>query len=656
MGFAELGGYLQQTLALIGLLALGIHFIRPFLPHSGHDRNGTHEPSALGADEDADAGAIVRIFDDKKPDPPDSAPVEPETRKTFQRDDYTIGLVTALDREFRAAIATLDERHAEPSDFSARPDDINHYVWGRVAKHNVVVVTFPLGRVGTSVASHVATQMVSAVPSIRFGLMVGIGGGVPWVGGKHTDVRLGDVVVSAPSGAGTTAGVVQYDLGKEETGGTTRRCGSLNGPPQALLSAVSYFKAETEMAALAGAIRQAAARIRTKFRVGTYAYQGVEEDTLFKAWYSGSGPSWWIFGFLPFRFLRDFAIVKRERREEPAVPRIHYGLIASGNKVIKNARTRDELTSWLKQNTSGGECLCFEMVAAGIMDNFPCLVIRGISDYADSHRNDKWQDYAALAAAAYAKKLLEYNSSKEASGVIGVTREVRQDVQDVKAGIHLMSEGELDKKIEHWLRLSHRTIYLSQAKEARKHHDETNTWIFEHEAYIGWLSRNPNHLWLYGLSACGKTVLSSTIIHKLGEESCPYFFIDFRKEYTFVDALSSLVCHLYSLPQEPKELLRWLHGRTVHAQTENNKFCIIMTSRSDQQDITKWLDSSNLSLEELPLDQATAGVKADIVRYIQTRLTGDRTFDRWRSDRTQSGNKPILEVIEEKLTAEAGTM
>ncbi|KAL0265372.1 hypothetical protein SLS55_001338 [Diplodia seriata] len=430
MGFAELAGYLQQTLALIGLLALGIHFIRPFLPHSSHNRNGTHEHSALGSD--ADAGAIVRLFDGiRKPDPPASAPAAPETRKTFQKDDYTIGLVTALDREFRAAIATLDERHNEPSDFSARPDDINHYVWGRAGQHNVVVVTFPMGRVGTNIASHVATQMVSAVPSIRFGLMVGIGGGVPWVGGKYTDVRLGDVVVSAPSGSGTTAGVVQYDLGKEESGGT-RRCGSLNGPPQALLSAVSYFKAETEMAALAVAIEQASAQIKTKFRISTYAYQGMEEDTLFKAWYSGSGASWWIFGFLPFRFLRDFAVVKRARREEPAVPRIHYGLIASGNKVMKDARARDELTSWLKQNTSGGECLCFEMEAAGLMDNFPCLVIRGISDYADAHKNDKWQDYAALTAAAYAKKLLEVlkpvqvHSSREAREVIGVIREVRQ--------------------------------------------------------------------------------------------------------------------------------------------------------------------------------------------------------------------------------------
>jgi hypothetical protein len=40
------------------------------------------------------------------------------------------------------------------------------------------------------------------------------------------------------------------------------------------------------------------------------------------------------------------------------------------------------------------------------MDHFPCLVIRGICDYSDSHKNKEWQGYAAMAAAAYAKDLL----------------------------------------------------------------------------------------------------------------------------------------------------------------------------------------------------------------------------------------------------------
>lgn len=50
--------------------------------------------------------------------------------------------------------------------------------------------------------------------------------------------------------------------------------------------------------------------------------------------------------------------------------------------------------------------MCFEMEAAGLMNDFPCLVIRGICDYADSHKNKTWQAYAAATAAACAKDIL----------------------------------------------------------------------------------------------------------------------------------------------------------------------------------------------------------------------------------------------------------
>lgn len=56
---------------------------------------------------------------------------------------------------------------------------------------------------------------------------------------------------------------------------------------------------------------------------------------------------------------------------------VHYDLIASGDKVMKDSKVQDQLA---RKNGF----LCFEMEAAGLMDNFPCLVIRGISDYADS--------------------------------------------------------------------------------------------------------------------------------------------------------------------------------------------------------------------------------------------------------------------------------
>jgi len=90
--------------------------------------------------------------------------------------------------------------------------------------------------------------------------------------------------------------------------------------------------------------------------------------------------------------------VQRQPRDQEIM--VHFGTIASGNQVMRDAATRDRVSSEL------GGVLCFEMEAAGLMNSFPCLVIRGICDYADSHKNKKWQAYAAGTAAACAKEVL----------------------------------------------------------------------------------------------------------------------------------------------------------------------------------------------------------------------------------------------------------
>jgi nucleoside phosphorylase len=94
--------------------------------------------------------------------------------------------------------------------------------------------------------------------------------------------------------------------------------------------------------------------------------------------------------------------IDREPENRPdSDPVIHYGVIATGSAVVKHAPTREEIRQKHR-------AICLEMEATGLMNNFPCVVIRGISDYADSHKNDQWQPYAAASAAACAKELLEY--------------------------------------------------------------------------------------------------------------------------------------------------------------------------------------------------------------------------------------------------------
>ncbi|KEF50793.1 uncharacterized protein A1O9_13155, partial [Exophiala aquamarina CBS 119918] len=93
---------------------------------------------------------------------------------------------------------------------------------------------------------------------------------------------------------------------------------------------------------------------------------------------------------------------KRKPRKN-RIPVTHYGVIASGNQVVKDATVRDRL-----RDEFGA--LCVEVEAAGLVNDFPCLVIRGICDYADAHKNEGWHAYAAMTAASYAKEFLQYIS------------------------------------------------------------------------------------------------------------------------------------------------------------------------------------------------------------------------------------------------------
>jgi nucleoside phosphorylase len=316
----------------------------------------------------------------------------------------------------------LDQLHVGPKNQSRH--DENNYTLGSIAGHNTAVACLP--EYGTNKAAIAAKSMQATFPNIRFGLLVGVGGGVP--GSLTTinsanDIRLGDVVVSLPTGQG--GGVIQYDLGRREVGGF-RRVGLLNKPPTLLRTAVASLRAERRLG------RQLTGLIEEAFPLDDegceddnddddeeseaecWAYPGTSSDVLFQSGYQhcsskaddctkcikAAGPG--------------DVITRRARRTTH--PRIHYGNIGSGNSLIKNGLERDELAEL-------DNILCFDMEAAGLMDDFPCLVIRGISDYADSHKNSSWQPYAAASAAAFAKQLVRLIAPQDIDGLAPIQGE-----------------------------------------------------------------------------------------------------------------------------------------------------------------------------------------------------------------------------------------
>ena len=124
-----------------------------------------------------------------------------------------------------------------------------------------------------------------------------------------------------------------------------------------------------------------------------FQHQGPEHDQLFEANYNHNPSA------LSCKDCDQIHVLRRQPRKTND-PVIHYGLIASANQVMRHGVTREKIRRDLG-------ILCFEMEAAGLMNDFPCLVIRGICDYSDTHKNKRWQPYAAATAAAYAKELLE---------------------------------------------------------------------------------------------------------------------------------------------------------------------------------------------------------------------------------------------------------
>jgi nucleoside phosphorylase len=184
--------------------------------------------------------------------------------------------------------------------------------------------------------------------------------------------------------------VVQWDFGKMEHDGF-RRTGSLNKPPRPLLNAVQDMK-EKHMLEGDELADNLARMIQNKPKLArTFVHQGFENDCLYEATYNHAG------GETCDNCATEKAINRTSRTTTD--PQVHYGNIASGNEVVKNGEFRDRIAKDLG-------IICFEMEAAGLMDSFPCLVIRGICDYADSHKNKRWQPYAAATAAAYAKELI----------------------------------------------------------------------------------------------------------------------------------------------------------------------------------------------------------------------------------------------------------
>ncbi|KXX76648.1 Ankyrin repeat domain-containing protein 50, partial [Madurella mycetomatis] len=430
---------------------------------------------------------------------------------------YTVAWFAPLEIEARAAVHMLDREHQGRFPMG-RGDD---YVFqaGEMCGHNIIIATLPAGQeYGTGSAAALASQVKRFFPNLWFGLLVGVAAGLPNLSRSPLlDIRLGDVLVGLP--AGESAGLIAYDLGKE-----TGKDGF-----QLLHFGHVLARTETVVRSAIGSIQRMAPNDARAFLPyyehikheehanGTFVDPGQEMDTLYQADEDGTE-----------------RLVKREQRPDSRRTRVWYGPIGSGDKLVKNARIRDELRD--KYSIIG-----LEMEAAGTMNRIPVGVIRGVCDYGDEHKNKEWQPYAAAMAAAYAKAIL---------AKIGPKNIARRGGSIVQSGPAVEDPARKAKEIEVLKRLN-KSPYQNRKDRNPDRVPGTCDWFVSHELFRGWQeSESSRMLWVSADPGCGKSVLAKYLVDSIlpadqSRTGCYFFFKDDFEDQKSV--LSALCCILRQL-------------------------------------------------------------------------------------------------------------
>ncbi|KAL3447098.1 hypothetical protein BJX65DRAFT_104527 [Aspergillus insuetus] len=331
--------------------------------------------------------------------------------------NFSIAIFCALPLEADAVIELFDETWNEDSECLGRAKgDNNAYTFGKILHHKVVLVH--MAGMGKAAASQAASNVRSSYPEVKLALVVGVCGGVPSYSEGKEDLILGDVVISD--------GIVQYDFGRRFPDVFLSKSGPevVSRPGPKLRGILAKLKGVRRRERLEASLLEYLEDLQNTLGSRRAGYPGIDKDELYHEAYRHThhNPSSCKTcahedkGELTCEEARVLTcqqvgcqksrLVHRKRLLEASAdgvipkPRVHFGFVGSGDTVMKSGQHRD-LTA------AQHNLIAFEMEASGIWDNLPCLVIKGVCDYADSHKNKHWQYYAAATAAACMKAVLE---------------------------------------------------------------------------------------------------------------------------------------------------------------------------------------------------------------------------------------------------------
>ncbi|RYP18173.1 hypothetical protein DL767_009885 [Monosporascus sp. MG133] len=310
-------------------------------------------------------------------------------RRPATRFDFAIAVICALPLEADAVDALFDYHWDDDGPpYDKAPGDPNAYSTGAVGRHNVVLAhMLGMGKVN---AAAVAANCRTSFPNIKLAIVVGVCGVAPF-SPDGDEVVLGDVIISD--------GVIQYDLGRQLPDCFVRKdtlLDSLGRPNAEIRALLAKLKGVRGRKMLRGKIAGYLGALESESELAAQ-HPGIAHDKLFEATYRHVSD-----GMLCEECGCSGRLVPRRRlAQDNPQPAVHFSLIASGDTVMKSGVQRDAIA---RQEGIMG----FEMEGAGVWDIFPCVVIKGACDYADSHKTKAWQRYAAAAAAACMKAFLDH--------------------------------------------------------------------------------------------------------------------------------------------------------------------------------------------------------------------------------------------------------
>ncbi|KAH7625168.1 Pfs, NB-ARC and TPR domain protein [Sordaria sp. MPI-SDFR-AT-0083] len=385
------------------------------------------------------------------------------------QNDFEIAIICALPKEKAAVLLLLDDlwdgrgnRHR----YARAPGDYNTYRHGRIGRFNVVIVL--LDTMGKVPAAGAAVNIRRSYPNLSLALIIGICAGVPLAKGR--EVILGDVVISNV--------LIHRDFGRQypDRFEAKAEVEDVYGRPNRNIRSLLKSLEEDNRPEVEEQAAEYLRRLQEKHdkhpkresELGKYKYPGADKDKLFEDSYEhkhhdptlNCGRCTQGSICEESREIEcdelgcdDNLLVPRQRltrhraQGSSPLPQIHIGRMGSGDSVIRSAQHRKALAA---EGVIG-----IEMEGAGVWDELPCILIKGVCDYADSHKGKGWQYYAAATAASVAKAVLdEYPGSGRVSGDAHGPQEAMNPLVDSARHQEMQQMSEKDQQCLKHLRIT----------------------------------------------------------------------------------------------------------------------------------------------------------------------------------------------------------